>query len=186
MRKLLLMLSAIFLLLVNSNAQNKAVTGKVTDDKGKALANVSIIVKGTTTGTATASDGTYSISVGPEAKSLQFSSLDFESQEVKIGGRSTISISLIPTSKELTEVIVTGISKVKKSQFAGATTRIDSSQLKNKPVGSFDQILQGRVPGVLAVTGSGAPGSASTIIIRGQGTIEGTSDPLYIVGIARI
>ncbi|MEI2747625.1 MAG: TonB-dependent receptor plug domain-containing protein [Ferruginibacter sp.] len=79
------------------------------------------------------------------------------------------------------EVVVTGINKIKKSQFAGAATKIDEKQLKNQPVGSFDQVLQGRAPGVTALTGSGAPGSATNIIIRGTGSIQGGSSPLYVI-----
>jgi TonB-linked SusC/RagA family outer membrane protein len=182
MRKLCLLLSAMFLLLLNTMAQNRSITGKVTDDKGAPLPNVSVIVRGTTTGTTTAADGTYSISVSPKAKELQFSFLGFETITVTVGSRTSITVTLNPAgTKEMGEIVVTGISRIKKSEYTGASTKLDEKQLKDQPVGSFDQILQGKVPGLTVLTGSGAPGSASTIIIRGQGSIEGGSAPLYVV-----
>ncbi len=154
----------------------------MTDSKGDPIPNVSILIKGTTTGTTTGSDGTFSITVPSNAKILEFSSLGFESNSINIGSKTNIAISLATAgTKELQEVVITGINRIKKSEFTGATTKIDEKQLRNQPVGSFDQILQGRVPGLISLTSSGAPGTASTIIIRGQGSIEGGSSPLYIV-----
>ena len=181
MRKVILTLLVSMALVISAQAQ-KTVSGKVTDANGKPMSNVSVIVKGTTVGTTTGADGTYSIQVPAEGKVLEFSYLGFETQTTTIGNKLVYSPSLVSSdSKELAEVVVTGISRVKKSQFAGATTRIDEKQLKNQPVGSFDQILQGRAPGVTSLTGSGAPGSASNIIIRGTGSIAGSTSPLYIV-----
>ncbi len=181
MRKLLLMLSAMFLLLVNVKAQ-KTITGKVTDDKGKPLSNASIIVKGTTTGTSSNTDGTFSLTLPPNAKSLLFSSVDFESREIKIGDKTSFTISLNPAGvKELAEVVVTGITKIKKAQYTGASSKVDEKSLRDKPVGSFDQILQGQAPGVTVLTGSGQPGTASNVIIRGTNSIAAGSSPLYIV-----
>jgi len=182
MRKISLLLSAIFLLLLTSKAQERTVSGKVIDEKGAGLSNVSIIIKGTTSGASTKADGGYSITVPATGKQIEFSSLGYGTVTMNIGGRTNISVTLYSDSaKELAGVVVTGIVRTNKSQFAGAASKIDESQIKNQPVGSFDQILQGRTPGVLAVTGSGAPGTASTVIIRGQASIEGDFTPLYIV-----
>lgn len=181
MRKVILTLLVSMALVISAQAQ-KTVSGKVTDANGKPMSNVSVIVKGTTVGTTTGADGTYSIQVPAEGKVLEFSYLGFETQTTTIGNKLVYSPSLVSSdSKELAEVVVTGISRVKKSQFTGATTKIDEKQLKSQPVGSFDQVLQGRVPGVTALTSSGAPGSASNIIIRGTNSIDGTSTPLYVV-----
>ncbi len=78
-------------------------------------------------------------------------------------------------------MIVTGINRIKKSQFTGAASKIIAKEIENKPVGSFDQLLQGRAPGVLGLTGSGQPGNNTTIIIRGQSSVEGSNNPLYVV-----
>lgn len=162
-------------------AQNKTITGKVTDASGKPLPNVSVIIKGTNTGTSTAADGTYTLNAGPDAKLIEFSSLGFETQAFTIGNKTKFSPSLVSSTKVLEEVVVTGINRVKKSQFAGAASKIDSKEIESKPVASFDQLLQGRAPGVLSLTGSGQPGEPSAIIIRGQNSISGGSTPLYIV-----
>ena len=181
MRKVILALLVSISFSFCVNAQ-KTVEGKVTDANGKPISNASVVIKGTKIGTTTGADGTYSIQVPANGKVIEFSSLNFESQSMSIGTKTNISATLSASgSSDLGEVVVTGISKVKKSQFAGAATKIDEKQLKNQPVGSFDQILQGRAPGITALTGSGAPGSPTNIIIRGQGSIQGGTDPLYIV-----
>ena len=181
MKKVILSLLVSMALAFSASAQ-KTVTGKVTDADGKPVSGVSVTVKGTTVGTSTAADGTYSIVVPANGKVLEFSSVGFEAQTAAIGNKVLLSPVLVNTeAKELGEVVVTGINKVKKSQYTGATTKLDEKQLKSQPVGSFEQVLQGRVPGVTSLTGSGAPGSSSNIIIRGTGSITGTSTPLYVV-----
>jgi TonB-linked SusC/RagA family outer membrane protein len=180
MRKLVLALMVLIASTLGAAAQ-KTVTGKVTDAAGKPLSNVSVVVKGTKLGTTTGSDGTYSISVPANGKVLEFSSLNFETYTVSIGNKMVISPVLAASDKDLGEIVVTGISKIKKSQYAGAATKIGEKELKNQPVGSFDQILQGRAPGITALTSSGAPGSPTNIIIRGTGSIQGGSTPLYVI-----
>src|SRR5688500_9293094 len=166
MRKLLALLTA-FLLFAGQVFAQKTITGKVTDDKGIPIANVSVVVTGTTTGTVTKSDGTFSLAIPANARTLQFSSVGFVTQSVNIGSNSNFSVSLVSEAKEEEEVVVTGLSRIAKSKFPGAANKIAAKDLTNKPVGSVDQLFQGRVPGVLALTGSGQPGSASTILIRG-------------------
>jgi TonB-linked SusC/RagA family outer membrane protein len=181
MRKVLLTLLVSMAVSLSVFAQ-KTITGKVTDASGKPISNVSVLVKGTNVGTATAADGTYSIQVPANGKVLEFSSLNYEAYTINIGSKLIISPSLNPAeSKDMAEVVVTGISKIKKSQYAGAATKISEKELKNQPVGSFDQILQGRAPGITALTSSGQPGSATNIIIRGTGSIAGGTSPLYVV-----
>ncbi len=163
-------------------SQVKTITGKVTDAGGLPLANVTVLVKGTTNGTATSNDGSFSINVSPDAKQLEFTALGFDAQTFTISGRNKISVALVATgSKTMEEVVVTGIVRVKKSQFIGASSKISEKALVNKPVGSFDQLLQGAAPGLLALTGSGQPGNPTGIIIRGQNSIAGGTDPLYII-----
>jgi TonB-linked SusC/RagA family outer membrane protein len=157
------------------------IAGKVTDANGKPISNVSVTVKGTTVGTSTAADGTYSLTAPAGAKSVEFSSIGFEKQSVTIASGRFSPVMQTAIGKEGPEVIITGLSRVKKSQFVGAANKISSKELEDRPVGSFDQLLQGRAPGILALTSSGQPGTASTIIIRGQNSVEGGVGPLYVV-----
>ena len=181
MRKVILTVLVSMVLSLSVFAQ-KTVVGKVSDANGKPISNASVTVAGTKVGTITAADGSYSINVPANGKVLEFSSLGFETLNFRIGSALTYSPVLVASdSKDMQEVVVTGISKIKKSQYAGAATKIDEKQLKNQPVGSFDQILQGRAPGITALTSSGAPGSGTNIIIRGTGSIQGGSAPLYVV-----
>ena len=181
MRKVILTLLVSMAFTLGALAQ-KTVSGKVTDADGKPISNVSVLVKGTTTGTTTDANGTYSLQVPANGKVIEFSILGYETQSLSIGSKAVFSPVMVSSdAKEMKEVVVTGINKIKKSQFAGAATKIDEKQLKNQPVGSFDQVLQGRAPGITALTGSGAPGSATNIIIRGTGSIQGGSSPLYVI-----
>lgn len=180
MRKIVMTLLVSFGLVLGATAQN-TISGKVTDANGKPIPNVSVTVKGTNIGTSTAADGSYSLNVPANAKTLEFSSIGFEAQSVSVASKRFSPVMQVSSGKEGTEVVVTGISRVKRSEFAGAATKIDEKSIKDRPVGSFDQILQGRAPGVTLLTSSGQPGTASTVIIRGTSSILGDSDPLYIV-----
>ncbi|HRN80543.1 MAG TPA: SusC/RagA family TonB-linked outer membrane protein [Ferruginibacter sp.] len=163
-------------------AQTKQISGRVTDANGTPLSNVSVLVKGTTVGTTTAADGTYTLSVPQTARQLVFSLLSYDDVEMNIGTRTSISpVMQLAGAKDIEGVVVTGVSKIKRSEYTGAATKVTEKQLADRPMGSFDQILQGRAPGLTVLTGSGQPGQPSTVIIRGTSSINGTSDPLYIV-----
>lgn len=162
-------------------SQTKNISGKITDANGTPLANVSVVIKGTTVGTTTATDGTYSFSAPANAKQIEFSILGFETQEFVINGRAKFSTALVASSKLLEQVVVTGISKTKKSEYAGASSKVSERDMKNVPVASFDQVLQGKVPGLTVLSSSGAPGTSASIFIRGQGSIQGQVSPLFIV-----
>ncbi len=162
-------------------AQGKTVTGKVTDENGAGLAGASISAVGSKASAVTNSDGTFSISVPSKVKELTISFVGYETQTASIGSQSSLSVKLAQGGNKLDEVVVTGINRVKKSQYTGAATKISEAAIANRPVGSFDQLFQGRVPGLTALTSSGQPGSATNIIIRGTSSINGGSDPLYII-----
>ncbi len=163
-------------------AQTKTISGRVTDVNKNPIANVSVFVKGTTVGTATATDGSYSINVPANGTQIEFTSLGYEPQLFTIGNRKSFSPVMAGTgSKILEEVVVTGISRIKKSQFAGAASKVTAKEVENKPAGSFDQMLQGRVPGLVVITGSGQPGTTAGLIIRGQNSISGGTGPLFVI-----
>lgn len=91
------------------------------------------------------------------------------------------SVSLLPVTSNLEEVVVTGIGRTRRSEYAGAASKVTEKELRNVPVGSFDQMLQGRAPGLTVLSGSGQPGSSATTILRGTTSITGGSTPLYII-----
>jgi len=154
------------------------VTGVVTDGKtGDALIGASVTVKGTSVGTITDIDGSYSL----DAKAndvLVFSFVGFDNFEAVVGNSPTIDVAL-SAGKLLNEVIVTGYTAQSKRNVTGAVSSVQVDEVVDLPVNSVEQALQGRVAGV-NITSSGAPGSGSNIRIRGYGTINNT-DPLYII-----
>jgi len=181
MRKLLLALSTILFFTVQLFAQ-KTITGKVTDDKGNPLPNVSVLVKSTNTGTITKTNGTYSIFVPASAKQLIFSSVDMSSEEITIGSQSVINAVLKTLEKVISEVVVTGYTREKKREFSGAVTVLQSKLVDAVPVAAFNQMFQGRIPGLVANSGNGQPGSSANVHIRGISSISSAfSQPLYIV-----
>jgi TonB-linked SusC/RagA family outer membrane protein len=164
-------------------AQTRTITGKVTDDKGTAIAGASVQVKGSTVGTVTREDGTFSLNVPQNARTLVISAVGQAEQEVTIGSQSNLTVSLRSGDSNLQEVIVsTGYTRERKSTFAGAATVLSSKVVETVPVGSFDQALQGRAPGVLVNSGSGQPGTSANVTIRGIASISGANtQPLYVI-----
>ncbi len=161
-------------------AQSKVVTGVVTDDQGQPLPGVAVMVPGTTSGTVTDFDGKYSLNVG-DAANLSFSFIGFQTEKVAIGGRSTVSIQLKSDSQELDDVVVVGYGTMKKSDVSGASVNVGEEAIKASVITNLDQSLQGRAAGVTSVATSGAPGSSSSIRVRGQATINANAEPLYVI-----
>jgi TonB-linked SusC/RagA family outer membrane protein len=181
MRKLSLLLTA-FLFFSGTLLAQKTITGTVTDEAGKPIADVSVTVKGTSTGTVTKANGTYSLNLPANAKQIVFSAVEYTTQTINVGSRNVYSVTLAGVgSKDLGDVVVTGIKNIKRSSYGGASTKLVARELEDRPVGSFDQLLQGQAPGLLAVTGSGQPGNSTNVTIRGLSSIQGGSAPLYIV-----
>lgn len=161
-------------------AQDRAITGQVTDlSSGETLPGVNILVKGTTVGTVTDVDGNYRLTADADAETLVFSSVGYTSEEVSINNRSTINLELAPDIQSLSEIVVVGYGEQKKENLTGAVSTIDAQEINKRPLLSADQALQGIAPGV-TVTPSAEPGSGATIRIRGLGTL-GNNDPLVII-----
>jgi hypothetical protein len=146
MRKLFLLLGSIVFFAVQALAQ-RTVTGKVSDDKGAPLQNVSVLAKGTTIGTTTKADGTYSISVPTKTKSLIFSSVDMATLEIVIEADNTVDVTLRTEEKIMAEVVVTGYGTQKRKEVTGSISTIKGPLIANKPVQSFEQALGGRAGG---------------------------------------
>ncbi|CAG5003186.1 TonB-dependent receptor P3 [Dyadobacter sp. CECT 9275] len=156
------------------------VQGKVTDEKGEVLAGVNIVQKGTQRGTSTDEKGMFSIDITDPDAVLIFSFVGYISQETTVARRSTINIVLKVDNKALEEVVVVGYGTQKRSDLTGSVSSVKAEDIKNLPVRSVTEALQGRAAGVQVTRNDGAPGSSSDIVIRGVGSIGGMA-PLYIV-----
>lgn len=181
MRKLLCMMLGLLFLCVQVYAQNRTVSGTVTDDKGNPLPNVSVQVKGTRIGVTTNSAGIYTISVPANGKTLVFSSIDRDGQEVSLGADATVNVSLKAADQSMQEVVVVGYQTVRRKDVTGSIATVSGKELADKPIASFTQALQGKAPGVQITGQSGRPGSNAFIRIRGTGSINASSEPLIII-----
>ncbi|MBH98219.1 MAG: SusC/RagA family TonB-linked outer membrane protein [Rhodospirillaceae bacterium] len=162
-------------------AQNRTVSGKVTGaDDGLPLPQVTVLLKGTTSGIPTNFDGEYTLSVPAEGGTLVFRYLGYVTQEVEIGNRSVINIQLAPDVQSLGEVVVTGYGVEQKRDITGAIAQIKAEEIENLPLQSFDRAVQGRIAGVQVQASSGAPGASMNFLIRGQSSLANNT-PLYIV-----
>ncbi len=163
--------------------QGLQVTGKVTTmDTNEGLPGVNVIVKGTSNGTVTDLDGNYAINVPSENDLLVYSSIGYVSQEVALGGRSVINISMVEDIKSLEEIVVVGYGTMRKSDVTGSVTAVTPEELVDRPVVNIGQALQNKVSGVQVVKqGAGYPGSKPLIRIRGTNSINSNSDPLFVV-----
>ncbi len=165
---------------ISAMAQGKKVTGKVTDSKdGGGLPGVSIIIKGSTKGVVTDGSGKYSIDVASDNTVLVFSYIGYTAQEVSVGSKSTIDVGLLEDATALSEVIVTGYQEIRKKDITGAVTVVDVKGVASMKSSSFTSNLAGRAPGV-TVSGSGNPGDATNIRIRGLSSFT-NNEPLYVI-----
>jgi len=161
-------------------AQNKTVSGKVTDGKdGAPVAGASVSAKGTTTGTATGADGSFQLSVPSNAKVLVVSSVGFGTLEVNIA--SNMNIVLAANGSNLNEVVVVGYGSARKKDQTGAVAQVKAKDFNKGVLTAADQLIQGKVAGVQVVNNSGAPGGATTVRIRGNASIRSSNQPLYVV-----
>ena len=181
MRKSILILSAVFVFILNAAAQNRTVTGKVTDDKGAPVEGVSITSPDGKQGTQTDKDGKYSISIPATVKSLSFSNVSFETQSKSLGNQLTVNISLKPRDSKLEEVVVVGYGTQKRKEVTGSLTTIKGSTVADKPVQSFEQALAGRAAGVQITIPNGVLNTPPVFRIRGTNSISLSSYPLIVV-----
>lgn len=169
------------LLYAGSLMAQKTITGKVTDEKGSPLPNASVIVKGTTVGTTTKEDGSYTLTLPAGAKSLIVSTVDMDPVEKLIGDGPVVDVVLRPQDRIMTEVVVTafGIKKNKKDLGYGVT-QLSNAELTQGHTTNITNALAAKVPGV-RVSGSGGSFTGSGILIRGYTTFTGSNQPLFVV-----
>jgi TonB-dependent starch-binding outer membrane protein SusC len=163
-------------------AQERTITGRILSKEDQTpVPGVSVLLKGTTTGTTTDSDGKYTISVPQSGGSLVFSFIGLETQTLEIGQSSSIDLQMSPDIQQLSEVVVVGYSSVEKKELTGAVSQVKGDVIQNLPLQSFDRAIQGRAAGVQVLSGNGVPGGAVSVRIRGLGSITAGNEPLYIV-----
>ncbi|WP_229598178.1 SusC/RagA family TonB-linked outer membrane protein [Runella aurantiaca] len=158
------------------------IAGKVADESGLTLPGVSILLKGTNRGTTTDGNGSYQISVPDNNAILVFSYVGYLPQEIAVGNRTTIDVTLGADTKALSEVVVVGYGTQKRTSLTGAVAEVKSEQLTRRPVSNANQALQGIAPGVTILDRGGSPGpnSRATVRVRGITTLS-SNDPLFIV-----
>ena len=182
MKKLLLSFFLMLLLLpFQLMGQQRTVTGKVTSSAdGSSLPGVNVVIKGTTTGTTTGTDGDYSITV-EEGNTLVFTYVGYNSTEIEVEDQRVINITLEESYEMLDEVVVIGYGETTRKSFTGSLTSVKSESIENIPQQDAVSMLQGKSAGVYVNNIDGTPGSTSSILIRGLGTFNGTGSPLYVI-----
>jgi len=172
----------LLLLSLTASAQEKTITGKVTDSKdGSGLPGVSVTAKGSSIGTSTGTDGTFRISVRASVTTLIFSSVGYGTQEVSIDGKSSVDVSLVIIDASLNEVVVTGYGTSKRKDLTGSITNITAKDFNKGSIITPEQLIMGKVAGVQITTNGGAPGSGSTIRIRGGASLNASNNPLIVI-----
>lgn len=162
-------------------APDRTVTGKVTDEKGTPLSNVTVLLKGTKKGVTSDLNGNFSISVPDDNAILEISYVGYKSQEITVGSQSSLTIALVAGSEQLTDVVVVGYGTQKKVTVTGAVSAVKGENLVKSPAVDLSNSLAGRLPGLVVIQQSGEPGyDGASISIRGTNTL-GNSSPLIVI-----
>ncbi len=164
-----------------SPLQAVTVSGKIIDDTGEVLPGVSVIEKGTTNGTVSDSEGNYKLTVSSGQSVIVFSFVGTVSQEIIVGDRTSLDVTLVADASTLSEVVVVGYGTQEKKDVTGAVTSVKSEDFNRGVINSPEQLLQGKVAGVNVTSVSGEPGARQTITIRGPGGVRTGSTPLFVV-----
>ena len=159
----------------------RMVRGKVVDSTGMPLPGVTVVVKGTTTGTITDFDGAFSLEVPSGGEVLSFSFVGFQPQEVSIGSRTVFDIQLVEDVLEIEEIVAVGYGVQRKSDLTGATNRLTEDDMNKSVATNPVEMMQGRVSGVNITQNSGEPGTGMSVRIRGSNSIRSGQEPLYVV-----
>ncbi|HKG67437.1 MAG TPA: SusC/RagA family TonB-linked outer membrane protein, partial [Segetibacter sp.] len=175
----LMLFASIFLSNSASSQTNKPIRGKVTDETGKPIPQVSVTIKNTTRGTVTNPDGSFSLTA-PEGSVLTISYVGYQASALTVGNKSDYTITLRPLGQTLDQVVVIGYGTQRRALVTGAVASVSGKTIAELPVPSISQALQGRVAGV-NVTNNGSPGSDPIVRIRGISSISFASDPLYVI-----
>ncbi|WP_373802754.1 TonB-dependent receptor plug domain-containing protein, partial [Bacteroides heparinolyticus] len=180
-RKLMLLLTCLFIGMGLTTAQNQRVTGTViSDEDGQPIVGASVLVKGTTQGTITDLDGKFTLANVPSsAKTLVVSYVGMQTQEVAI--KPTVRVVLKSDAEILDELVVVGYGVTSKKDLTGAITTVSADKIKNEPVLSVGQALQGKTAGLQIVSTGGRTGDGTQISLRGNGSLRASNDVLYVI-----
>lgn len=178
----------LFFLLLGLNApafateatDGKIVKGMVTDESGQGMPGVSVVIKGTTTGTATGVDGDFSMQV-PEGATLMFSFVGYQAQERSVTGNTELKVSLQPEARKLDEVVVVGYGTTKVKDLTGSVASVGAAELEKTNATNVASILEGKAAGVMVSSGGNKPGEPVRLRVRGATSLEGSNEPLYVV-----
>ena len=180
-----LILSLMFLLVFsgnNLNAQgNKTIKGTLTDNTDQPLPGVTVVIKGTTQGTVTDTDGNYSLSNVSENTTLVFSFVGMTNREITVGNQTEINVKMIPDAIGIEEVVAIGYGTKRKGDITSAVSVINMDDIGDIPVSNASRLLQGQAPGVVVRQRSGTPGEQMNVTIRGVGSLGAGSAPLYVI-----
>ena len=182
MRKLFMMIVLVLVTGLFAAGQTVQITGVVTSSEdGLPVPGVTVKVQGTTIGASTGFDGVFSLSAPAGATALEFSFIGMQNQVVPINGRTRINVTLAPDLVAMDEVVVIAYGTARKESLTGSAAVIDSKKMESRSVSSVAQVLTGSTTGVQTTAGSGQPGSSPSIIIRGVGTLNTSTDPLIVL-----
>ena len=175
------LLVSFFCLIAMSGAAQVTVTGVVTDEAGEPLIGATVLEKGKQNGAATDIDGNFKFNVSSSNATLMVSYVGYATQEVKLNGKTNLTIVLKEDSQVLEDVVVVGYGTQKKSDITGSVASLSEAQMKQSIVTNADQMLQGKVAGVQVTQNSGAPGGATSVRIRGASSLNSSNEPLYVI-----
>ncbi|WP_131537451.1 SusC/RagA family TonB-linked outer membrane protein [Pedobacter nototheniae] len=182
MKKLLQSLFILMFIAFTAMAQDRTITGTVTSQDDKLpIPGVNVKVKGTQIGTSTDGNGKFTISVPSSSSILEFSYIGYAQQTKAVMGAGVINVVLVSDAKALNEVVVTGYTVQNKKDATSAISKVSAEQFKDTPVADPNELLKGRVTGVVVTTGSGQPGAVQSVRIRGINSISSGNSPLYVI-----
>jgi len=161
--------------------QEKTISGTITDENDEGLPGVNVLVKNTTIGTVTDVSGKFRLSVPDEADTLVVSSVGYATEEIPIGNRTVIDISMTPDVQSLSEVVVVGYGSQEKRDITGAISSVSGEEIREVAVPGFDRAIAGKLSGVRISTTNAAPGGGNQILVRGYSSISADSDPLIVL-----
>lgn len=172
----------VLLLSMQLLAQNRRISGRITDESGKPVPNVSVQIKGLNVGTTTNDQGQYSLSVPTNAKTLSFTGVGFASKEVNIGSGNTLNTSLATNDQSMQEVVVMGYGSGRKvGTTVGSVATVSAEKIQDRPTANAFDALQGKVAGLQVFTSSGEPSQISSLRLHGVGSLGSSSVPLYVM-----
>ncbi|MEO6915492.1 MAG: SusC/RagA family TonB-linked outer membrane protein [Chitinophagaceae bacterium] len=182
MRKTLSMMVGLLLFGAQLFAQNRVITGKITDDKNAPVGNASVIIKGRSVGTTTNPDGTFTLSIPTTAKTLVVSQVGMKEEEISLTTSGNYNVTLTPGQNQMEEVVVLGYGTGRKvGSVVGDIARVSGDRLQDRPAGNAFDALQGKVAGLQVLTSSGEPSASSSVRLHGTGSLGAGSTPLYIL-----